>query len=66
MDTPPLESIGIGQLIGRIDRKWDTREQIRARVGERVPALKQRARLPNQALVHLLAEHGMQKNGLKL
>jgi polysaccharide pyruvyl transferase CsaB len=66
MDTPPLESIGIGQLIGRIDRKWDTRAELRARVGERVPALKQRARLPNRALLNLLAEHGMQKNGLKL
>ena len=25
MDTPPLGSIGIGQLIARIDRSWDTR-----------------------------------------
>jgi polysaccharide pyruvyl transferase CsaB len=54
MDTPPLETIGIGQLIGRIDRKWDTREEIRARIGERVPALKERARLSNQALLRLL------------
>jgi polysaccharide pyruvyl transferase CsaB len=54
MDTPPLETIGIGQLIGRIDRKWDTREEIRRSVGERVPALRERARLPNRALVELL------------
>jgi polysaccharide pyruvyl transferase CsaB len=54
MDTPPLESIGIGQLIGRIDRKWDTREAVRARISEHVPALRERAKLPNAALLHLL------------
>ncbi|HZS66901.1 MAG TPA: polysaccharide pyruvyl transferase family protein [Burkholderiales bacterium] len=54
MDTPPLEAIGIGQLIGRIDRKWDTREAIRASVSERVPALRARARLSNAALVRML------------
>jgi polysaccharide pyruvyl transferase CsaB len=54
MDTPPLGSIGIGQLLGRIDRKWDTREEIRARLGERVPALRQRARQTNDALLRLL------------
>jgi polysaccharide pyruvyl transferase WcaK-like protein len=54
MDTPPLEEIGIGQLIGRIDRKWDTREAIRANIGERVPALRERAKLSNDALVRLL------------
>jgi hypothetical protein len=54
MDTPPLETIGIGQLIGRIDRKWDTREEIRRSIGERVPALRERAKLPNRALAGLL------------
>jgi polysaccharide pyruvyl transferase CsaB len=57
MDTPPLESIGIGELIARIDRKWDTRDAIRRTIGERVPALKQRARLPNRALLHVLRQH---------
>jgi polysaccharide pyruvyl transferase CsaB len=54
MDTPPLGSIGIGELIGRIDRKWDMREEIRARISERVPALRSRARQANQALLRLL------------
>jgi hypothetical protein len=54
MDTPPLESIGIGQLIGRIDRKWDTREALRAGISARVPALRQRAKLPNRALLRLI------------
>jgi polysaccharide pyruvyl transferase CsaB len=56
LDTPPLEEIGIGQLIGRIDRKWDTREALRAKIGERVPALQRRARLPNEALINLLPQ----------
>jgi polysaccharide pyruvyl transferase CsaB len=56
MDTPPLGSIGIGQLLGRIDRKWDTREAIRANIGERVPALRQRAKLSNEALMRLLRQ----------
>jgi polysaccharide pyruvyl transferase WcaK-like protein len=54
MDTPPLERIGIGQLIGRIDRKWDTREAIRASLSAHVPALRERARLGNAALVRML------------
>jgi polysaccharide pyruvyl transferase WcaK-like protein len=54
MDTPPLERIGIGQLIGRIDRKWDTRAEIRAGVSRHVPALRERARLGNAALVRML------------
>ncbi len=57
MDTPPLGSIGIGQLIGRIDRKWDTRDAVRAKINERLPELRRRARLPNEHLVGLL-RHG--------
>ena len=56
MDTPPLDSIGIGQLIGRIDRKWDTRAAIREKIGQRVPRLKQRARQANERLVGLLRQ----------
>ena len=58
MDTPPLGDIGIGQLIGRIDRKWDMREQIRAGIAERVPQLRQRAKLSNGALLRLLPQTG--------
>lgn len=54
MDTPPLGNIGIGELIGRIDRKWDAREAIRAKLGERVPGLRRRARLTNETLLRLL------------
>jgi polysaccharide pyruvyl transferase CsaB len=54
MPTPPLGSIGIGQLIARIDRSWDTRAEIRAKIRERVPALRDRAKRTNELLLGLL------------
>jgi len=56
MPMPPLGSIGIGQLIARIDRSWDTRSDIRAKIRERVPILRARARQTNKLLVSLLEE----------
>ena len=54
MDTPPLGSISIGQLIASIDHSWDTRDQIRAKIGRRLPGLKTRASQTNEYLVGLL------------
>ena len=56
MDTPPLGAVGIGQLISRVDRGWDTRDQLRKAIDERVPALKERSRQNNALLLRLLAE----------
>jgi polysaccharide pyruvyl transferase CsaB len=56
MDTPPLGSIGIGELIARIDRSWDTRADIRRTIRERVPMLRARARETNALLLQLLAD----------
>jgi len=56
MDTPPLGSISVGQLIARIDRKWDTREEIRARINQRVPELKLRAAKTNELLLRALGQ----------
>jgi polysaccharide pyruvyl transferase CsaB len=56
METPPLERIGIGQLIASIDRSWDTRDQIRAIINQRLPQLKRRAMQTNEFLVGLLGE----------
>jgi polysaccharide pyruvyl transferase CsaB len=56
MPSPPLGSIGIGQLIARIDRSWDTRAEIREKIRERVPALRTRAQQTNRLLLQLLAE----------
>ena len=63
MDTPPLGSIGIGQLIGRIDRKWDMRDAVRAKIDERVPELKRRARQPNEHVVRLLRSRVRAESG---
>jgi polysaccharide pyruvyl transferase CsaB len=54
MGTPPLGSIGIGQLIARIDRSWDARADIRATIGRRLPALRARAAETNELLLALL------------
>jgi polysaccharide pyruvyl transferase CsaB len=56
LDTPPLESTGIGQLIARIDRSWDTRRELRNKIGSRVPDLRSRAARTNELLVALLRE----------
>ncbi len=56
METPPLADIGPGQLIARIDRSWDRRDEIRRKIQERVPELKTRARLTGDLLVELLHE----------
>jgi polysaccharide pyruvyl transferase CsaB len=54
MDTPPLDSMGIGQLIARIDRSWDTRGELRAKIGSRLPSLRGRAARTNELLLALL------------
>jgi polysaccharide pyruvyl transferase WcaK-like protein len=56
VEAPPLADIGIGQLIARIDRSWDTREQIRAKIRQRLPGLKSRAKQTNELLVGLVRE----------
>jgi polysaccharide pyruvyl transferase WcaK-like protein len=56
MPTSPLGSIGIGQLIARIDASWDTRAEIRTKLRERVPALRTRAQQTNKLLLGLLEE----------
>lgn len=55
VETPPLGSISSGQLIARIDRSWDTRHEIRAKIRRLLPALKARARETNQLVLELLA-----------
>src|SRR5690606_12141207 len=55
MEAPPLGAVGIGQLIARVDRGWDTREEIRAKIGERIVGLQDRARQTHAMLLQLLA-----------
>lgn len=56
METPPLGSVGVGQLLARIDRSWDTHEEISAKITRKVPALQERARRTNDLLVSVLNE----------
>jgi polysaccharide pyruvyl transferase CsaB len=56
MGAPPLGSVGIGQLIATIDRSWDTRAEIRAKIGRRLPDLKARSRHTNELLLRLLTD----------
>jgi len=56
MDTPPLGDMNIGQLIARIDRKWDTRDEIRASIRLRIPQLMQRAARTNELLLGRLGQ----------
>ena len=56
MEAPPLSSIGIGQLIARIDASWDRRAKIRAGIAKYLPTLLERARTTNRLLVQLLRD----------
>jgi polysaccharide pyruvyl transferase CsaB len=55
IDAPPLDEMGVGQLIARIDRKWDTRDALREQIAQRLPALKQRAERTNELLIEALS-----------
>ena len=63
METPPLGTVGIGQLLARIDRSWDTRGEIRLKIRQRLPGLQSRARRTNELLVRYMQERtsGMQE-----
>ncbi|MFD1545051.1 polysaccharide pyruvyl transferase family protein [Nonomuraea guangzhouensis] len=50
IDSPPLANMGIGQLIAHVDRSWDTRKQIKAKIENRLPSLIHRANQTNALL----------------
>jgi len=54
METPPLGSISAGQLIARLDRSWDTRNESRAKIHRLLPALQDRARETNRLVLDIL------------
>jgi polysaccharide pyruvyl transferase WcaK-like protein len=64
MDMPPLKKVSAGQLIAHIDRAWDLREELRARMTRLLPALKAKARQTNELAVELLTRaERQQKTG---
>jgi polysaccharide pyruvyl transferase CsaB len=56
MEMPPLRSVNAGQLIAHIDRSWDWRDQVRARIQSRLPEIQTRARQTNELAIQLLAQ----------
>ena len=56
MEMPPLGSIGIGQLLARIDRSWDNKDEIRGKIAARLAGLKLRAKRTNELLLESLRE----------
>jgi polysaccharide pyruvyl transferase WcaK-like protein len=56
MGTPPLGSVSIGQLIARIDRSWDARDEIRSKISRLLPSLRERAKETNDYLLRVLGE----------
>jgi len=57
MEMPPLASIGIGQLIARIDRSWDTRDRVRETIQTHRDGLKARAARTHELLLAFIEEH---------
>ena len=56
MEVSPLDDMGIGQLLARIDRAWDHRDEIRATIEERIRGLRARATRTNTHLLTLLQQ----------
>lgn len=62
METPPLGGISIGQLIASIDHSWDSRDQIREKIGGLLPQLRHRAARTNEFLVDLLQQRSPERS----
>jgi polysaccharide pyruvyl transferase CsaB len=61
MEVPPLGSVGIGQLLARIDRSWDSRGEIRESINARFPQLQERARHTNRLILQVLGVSGAEE-----
>lgn len=53
---PPLEQVNAGQLIAYIDRWWDLRRNVQARLEKAVPEIQTRARRTNEIAVRILRD----------
>jgi polysaccharide pyruvyl transferase CsaB len=60
LKSPPLGDVGIGQLIARVDRSWDTRHEIHAQIEEHISELRRRSRRTNELLLELLEHSGVE------
>ena len=55
---PPLKQVNAGQLIAYIDRWWDLRRNLQARIEQALPAIQDRARHTHEIAMRLLAARG--------
>lgn len=54
LQMPPLHHVNAGRLIANIDRSWDSREDLRTHIQQRLPALQEQARETHRLLARLL------------
>jgi polysaccharide pyruvyl transferase WcaK-like protein len=56
MAMPTIKQVNSGQIIAHIDRSWDFRDDIQAKITQVLPALQSSARETNKIAVQLLTE----------
>ncbi len=56
MPMPPVHDVRSGRLISSIDRAWDTRHEIKAKIQRLLPGLKERAGETNKLLMAMLRD----------
>ena len=56
LETPPIKLVNAGRLIAHIDRSWDQRNALKAKIKAALPSLKREARKTNRFAVQLLTE----------
>ena len=61
IEMPPLHMVNSGRLIAHIDRAWDQRNALKARVRQGLPALKKRALETSRLAVDLLKKNYQEK-----
>jgi hypothetical protein len=54
LSMPSMEDVSSGQLLALVDRAWDTREELRRRITDALPPLRERARRTHEILLELL------------
>ncbi|MBX3470823.1 MAG: polysaccharide pyruvyl transferase family protein [Planctomycetes bacterium] len=59
LPAPPLEQTSVGRLLATIDRTWDHREALRARLGAGREELRARARRTHARLLELVRRRGL-------
>jgi polysaccharide pyruvyl transferase WcaK-like protein len=56
---PPLRLVNAGRLISYIDHYWDAREELKAKIAQALPMIKDRAMENNRIAVNLLTGRGI-------